>query len=160
MQAHNINWQQQTLRTTRLIWVIILTTPLLAIIICQSSHAQLATLGSTLPLMGLRTIFYCVAIALFPLIRLYRNRPLIRSSDTSIKLKPQQLSQRFKRRVIVCLIAALLTLLLGLLLCLLGDDLTSFYLLASLSLLSMAIYRPQASDLNELRSEDLIKSES
>ncbi|MEE9344495.1 MAG: hypothetical protein V3U88_02695 [Methylococcales bacterium] len=148
MQANNINWQQQTLRITRFIWVIILTTPLLAIIACQYSHALLSTLGSTVPIVGLRTIFYCIAIVLFPLIRLYRYRPLIRVSETSVEL--QQLSQRFKRRVIVCLIAAQLTLWLGLLLCLLGDDPASFYLLASLSLLSIAIYRPQASELNEL----------
>ncbi|MEE9413508.1 MAG: hypothetical protein V3V22_10705 [Methylococcales bacterium] len=149
MQANNIHWQQQTLRTTRLIWVVILTTPVLAIIVCQYGHAQLATLGSTLPIIGLRTIFYCIAIVLFPLIRLYRYRPLIRASETSVE--SQQLSQRFKRRVIVCLIAAQLTLWLGLLLCLLGDDMASFYLLACLSLLSIAIYRPQASELNDLR---------
>ncbi len=147
MQTNNKDWQQQTLKTTRFIWVIVLTTPLLAFIVCHYSHGSLSDLGETLPIIGLRTIFYSIAIVLFPLIRLYRYRPLIRS--TNINVEPQQLSQRFKHRVIICLIAAELILWSGLLLCLLGDDLASFYLLTSLSLLSMAIYRPQASELNE-----------
>ncbi len=144
---NNKDWQQQILRTTRLIWLIILTTPLLAIIVCHYSHSSLSALGATLPIMGLRTIFYCIAIVQFPLIRVYRHRPLIRASETNIET--QQLAQRLKHRVIVCLIAAELILCLGLLLCLLGDDRASFYLLTSLAVLSMAIYRPQSSELKE-----------
>ncbi|MEE9425676.1 MAG: hypothetical protein V3V18_11990 [Methylococcales bacterium] len=146
MQTNNKDWQQQTLKTTRLIWVFVLTTPLLAFIVCHYSHAAFSDLGATLPVIGLRTIFYCIAIVLFPLIRLYRYRPLIRGTDTNVE--PQQLSQRFTYRVIVCLIAAQLILGLGLLLCLLGDDLASFYLLTSLSLLSIIMYRPQVIELN------------
>ncbi len=147
MEKNNKDRQQQTLSTTRLIWMIVLTTPILAIVVCHYSHAAFSDLGATLPIVGLRTIFYSIAILLFPLVRLYRHRPLIRSTDTTVE--PLELSQRFIHRVIVCLITAEVILGLGLLLCLLGDDLASFYLLTSLSLLSIIMYRPQVIELKE-----------
>ncbi|HFD10960.1 MAG TPA: hypothetical protein ENJ32_00615 [Crenotrichaceae bacterium] len=150
MQTDYIYWKRKALRTTRLIWLAILTVPILAIIICQFGHASLSSTATTLPLIGLRTIFYCVAILLFPLMRLFRNRRLIRSTDK--QFDPQQLTQRFKNRVFVSLLMAEFILWLGLILCLLGDHIFSFYLLIGLSVLAMIIYRPQPSELNELHT--------
>jgi hypothetical protein len=148
MKTDNDYWHRQALKSTRLIWVLMLTMPLLAIVACQLSHAKFADIGATLPILGLRTIFYSIAILLFPLIRLYRHRLLVSATDNNHS--PQQLVQRFKHRVIVSLIGALLMLLSGVLLCLLGDDIASFYLLTSLSVLALVIYRPQVSELYEL----------
>ncbi len=148
MEADNIYWKRQALKTTRLIWVMILTVPIPAIIVCEFSHAPFADLGATLPIVGIRTIFYCIAILLFPLMRLYRHRLLVRPSDK--QFNPHQLAHRFKTRVFVSLLFAELILILGLILCCLGDHKFSFYLLAGLSILAMIIYRPQASELSEL----------
>ncbi len=150
MKTDNIDWKRHALKTTRLIWLAILTASILAIFVCKFSHAPFSEIGTTLPLVGLRTIFYCVAILLFPLMRLYRHRLLLRPSDT--QMNPQQLARRFKTRVFLSLLTAEFILCLGLILCLLGDHLFSFYLLAGLSLLAMIIYRPQAAELNELHS--------
>jgi hypothetical protein len=148
MKQDTIHWKREALKSTRLMWVLMLTTPVLAIFICQYNHAQFAATGATLPILGLRTIIYSIAILLFPLIRLYRHRLLISAADTHHN--PQQLAQRFKHRVMISFAAAQLMLWTGVLLCLLGDDVASFYLLTSLALLALVIYRPQISELDEL----------
>lgn len=150
MQTDNIYWKRQALKATRIIWLTILTAPILAVIVCNLSHAPFAEFATTLPIVGLRTMFYCIAILLFPLMRLYRHRLLFRPSDK--EFNPRQLAHRFKTRVFVSLLLAELILCLGLTLCLLGDHIFSFYLLTGLSLLAMVIYRPQANELNELHT--------
>lgn len=148
MQADNLYWKRQALKTTRRVWAGTLVIPILAIFVCQNNHAEFAQIGASLPLLGLRTIFYLVAILLFPLTRLYRHRPYIRSSD--LQPNPKTIAQRFNKRVILSLLTALFILCMGLVLCLLGDHMFSFYLLTSLSLLAIILYCPKASELSEL----------
>jgi|GEM_PF-7118636 len=150
METNNLYWKRHALKITRLLWVATLTAPIPAIIICEFSHAPFADIGADLPLIGLRTVFYLVAILLFPLMRLFRHRLLIRTSDKHFS--HQTLAQRYKNRVFVSLITAEFILSLGIILCLLGDHIFSFYLLAGLSWLAIILYRPRANELNELHA--------
>ncbi|MCH9697690.1 MAG: hypothetical protein K0U68_06275 [Gammaproteobacteria bacterium] len=150
MESENHYWARQALKTTRILWVAILTAPIPAIIICEFSQAPLAEMGSQLPLVGLRTAFYSLAILLFPVMRLFRNRSLLRPSEKHVSA--QRLAHRFTSRVFFSLLLAELILVMGLVLCLLGDHEFSFYLLTGLSVLAMILYRPKPVELTEVYS--------
>ncbi|MGR8933923.1 MAG: hypothetical protein ACU837_05975 [Gammaproteobacteria bacterium] len=130
-------------------WIVftaLLSTPAVYAYIGFHIGAPLRADAATVEPVVLRSVFYAVTIITFPLIKLIRHISLHlnRTMPTATPAKA-----RYLISVIISLALSESIGIYGLVLALLGDTLNSLWILTSLSVLAMFLYRPK---FNEYRS--------
>ncbi|MEN8261611.1 MAG: hypothetical protein ABFS02_13760 [Pseudomonadota bacterium] len=126
-------------------WVAMLATLAVYIFISQRLAAEIPPAVENI--VSLRTLFYCAAIAIFPLMNLLRRIMLAR--------RPGSGGGRAAKRYLIAFavsmalsesIAAL-----GLALLMLGDTIQTLYIFVIISAIAMMVYRPKPEEYRQLR---------
>lgn len=98
----------------------------------------------------LRTVFYAVAIIIFPLTNLIRH-VMVRLNQTMPGTTPP--GQRYLTTVVVCLSLVESVGVMGLILFILGDDFNTLYIFSGLALLGLFLHRPKPDEYASIVDE-------
>lgn len=136
-------------------WIIVgmmLTMLAAYIIVCHIMGGQLQQ-----PLPGaqrvlIRTVFYAIAIATFPLTNLIRHIQLRLNQTMPCSQSSHQIAA--KRRYLVTIIVSMSLVevvgIFGLIMFVLGDNFNTLYIFTGLSTLGLFLYRPKAEEYSEI----------
>jgi F0F1-type ATP synthase membrane subunit c/vacuolar-type H+-ATPase subunit K len=129
-----------------IIFISLLVSLAVYVVIGYTAGASLRTAASDEPVV-LRSVFYAVSIATFPLITLVRHICL-RLNQTMTTPTPAK--ARYLVTVVISLFLAESMGIYGVVLALLGDGINSLWIFTFLAVLAMLLFRPKFSEYQEI----------
>ncbi len=149
--------RQTRIRTAWLIWASMLSMLAVYIFIARLWGSQLkASAGLEASIILLRTVFYMVALATFPLINLLRRKmaryPSRRRWHHDRHIRTSRYDNYYLTIVTLSLALAESIGVWGFVLFILGDSLQTLYLFCGISALAIVLYRPKADELERLKA--------
>jgi hypothetical protein len=147
---------QTRIRTAWLIWASMLSMLAVYILIARLWGGQIRTAaGSGASIIPLRTVFYMVALATFPLINFLRRKmvryPSRRRWHHDRHIQTSRYDSYYLTIVTLSLALAESIGVWGFVLFILGDNLQTLYLFCGMSALAIVLYRPKADELEQLK---------
>ena len=149
--------RQTQIRTAWLIWASMLSLLAVYILIAHFLGSQIrAAAGLEASIIPLRTVFYMVALATFPLINLLRRKmvryPSQRRWHHDRHIHTARYDSYYLTIVTLSLALAESIGVWGFVLFILGDNLQTLYLFCGMSALAIVLYRPKADELEQLKA--------
>lgn len=147
------------LKQAWILWASMLSTLPVYILLAHGLNDSMRVVGEPDAwIIRLRTLFYVIALATFPLMNGLRKKMVEHLRSAHMQPGEKQPSANRKRSyrgiVALSLILAESMALWGVVLFLLGDSLRTLYIFCALSALALFLYRPKTADLEHRTTQD------